>query len=134
MEPVQHDVSTRIAALDNRVRHLEVMTGEIRVKVENMAQNMAENMATKADVAMLVAQMAKLEAKVSDQLEQQLRLVLITLAGSLIAGVTIMTFVLNYATPSRQAANAGQPIIITLPAGSTVGSPPGNSYRPPQHD
>lgn len=130
MEPVLHDVSARIDALDNRVRHLEVMTGEIRVKVENMA----ENMATKADIAMVMAQMAKLEAKVSHQLEQQLRLVLITLAGSLIAGVTIMTVVLNYAAPPRQAVNAGQPIIITVLTGSTVGSPPGNSYRPPQHD
>lgn len=41
-----------------------------------------------------------------------------TLAGSLIAGNTIMTFVLNYASPLRQAAfqPPPQPIIITVPS------------------
>ncbi len=44
---------------------------------------------------MLMAEMAQQKAYVSDRLEQHLRLVLVTLAGSLVAGITIMTFVLN---------------------------------------
>jgi hypothetical protein len=41
-----------------------------------------------------------------------------TQAGSLSAGITIMTFVLNYASPPRQAAfqPPPQPIIITVPS------------------
>lgn len=118
MEPVPNDVPARIDSLENRVRHLEVITGEIRAKVDSMADNMATNMATKADIAMLMAEMAKQKAYVSDRLEQHLRLVLVTLAGSLIAGITIMTFVLNYATPPRQTAfqPPPQPIIITVPS------------------
>jgi hypothetical protein len=114
MEPVQNDVPARIDSLENRVRHLEVITGEIRAKVDSMA----DNMATKADIAMLMAEMAQQKAYVSDRLEQHLRLVLVTLAGSLIAGITIMTFVLNYASPPRQAAfqPPPQPIIITVPS------------------
>ena len=114
MEPVQNDVPARIDSLENRVRHLEVITGEIRAKVESMA----DNMATKADIAMLMAEMAQQKAYVSDRLEQHLRLVLVTLAGSLIAGITIMTFVLNYASPPRQTAfePLPQPIIITVPS------------------
>jgi len=114
MEPVQNDVPARIDSLENRVRHLEVITGEIRAKVDSMA----DNMATKADIAMLMAEMAQQKAYVSDRLEQHLRLVLVTLAGSLIAGITIMTFVLNYASPPRQAAYQPppQPIIITVPS------------------
>lgn len=130
METVQNDVPRRIDALENRVRHLEVITGEIRVKVDTMA----ENMATKADIAMLMAEMAKQKAYVSDRLEQHLRLVLVTLAGSLIAGVTIMTFVLNYASPPRGTATPTAPIIITVPAGSVVASPAGNSYEKRPHD
>ena len=34
MEPVPNDVPTRIDSLENRVRHLEVITGEIRTKVD----------------------------------------------------------------------------------------------------
>lgn len=118
MEPVQNDVPARIDSLENRVRHLEVITGEIRAKVDSMAENMATNMATKADISMLMAEMAQQRAYVSDRLEQHLRLVLVTLAGSLIAGITIMTFVLNYASPPRQAAfqPPPQPIIITVPS------------------
>lgn len=114
MEPVQNDVPARIDSLENRVRHLEVITGEIRAKVESMA----DNMATKADIAMLMAEMAQQKAYVSDRLEQHLRLVLVTLAGSLIAGISIMTFVLNYASPPRQTAfqPPPQPIIITVPS------------------
>lgn len=113
MEAVPNDVPARIDSLENRVRHLEVITGEIRAKVDSMA----DNMATKADIAMLMAEMAQQKAYVSDRLEQHLRLVLVTLAGSLIAGITIMTFVLNYATPPRQNAfqPPPQPIIITVP-------------------
>ncbi len=114
MEPVQNDVPARIDSLENRVHHLEVITGEIRAKVDSMA----DNMATKADIAMLMAEMAQQKAYVSDRLEQHLRLVLVTLAGSLIAGITIMTFVLNYASPPRQVAfqPPPQPIIITVPS------------------
>lgn len=116
METVPNDVPARIDSLENRVRHLEVITGEIRTKVDAMADNMATNMATKADIAMIMAEIANQKAYVSDRLEQHLRLVLVTLAGTFIAGITIMTFVLNYATPPRpQAAAQPQPIIITLP-------------------
>ncbi len=116
METNGNDVPARIDSLENRVRHLEVMTGEIRTKVDSVAHDMANNMATKADVAMLMAEMAQQKAYVSDRLEQHLRLVLVTLAGSLIAGITIMTFVLNYATPPRPPAVQPQPIIITVPS------------------
>ena len=119
MQSTTNDVPARIDSLENRVRHLEVITGEIRAKLDSMAGNIADNMATKADIAMLMSEMAKQKAHVSDRLEQHLRLVLVTLAGSLIAGVTIMTFVLNYATPPRpstlQVVPQPQPIIITVP-------------------
>jgi hypothetical protein len=115
MENVPNDVPARIDSLENRVRHLEVITGEIRTKVDSMA----DNMATKADIAMLMAEMAQQKAYVSHRLEQHLRLVLVTLAGTFIAGITIMTFVLNYAAPPRtpalQPAAQPQPIIITVP-------------------
>lgn len=120
METARNDVPARIDSLENRVRHLEIITGEIRTKVDSMAQNIATNMATKADIAMIMAEIAQQKAYVSDRLEQSLRIVLVTLAGSLIAGITIMTFVLNYATPPRHstAAPPPQPIIITVPARS----------------
>lgn len=116
MENLPKAVPARIDSLENRVGHLEVMTGEIRAKVDSMAENIAANMATKADIAMIMAEMANQKAHVSDRLEQHLRLVLVTLAGSLIAGITIMTFVLNYASPPRSPAYQTQPIIITVPA------------------
>jgi hypothetical protein len=116
METARNDVPARIDSLENRVRHLEIITGEIRTKVDSMAQNMA----TKADIAMIMAEIAQQKAYVSDRLEQSLRIVLVTLAGSLIAGISIMTFVLNYATPPRPSTAVPplQPIIITVPARS----------------
>lgn len=134
MEPVKNKMPARIDSLENRVGHLEVMTGEIRTKLESMSENMANSMATKADIAMLMAELAKQKTYVADRLEQHLRLVLVTLAGSLIAGVTIMTFVLNYASPPRTTMNPGQPVIITIPSGSVVGPPPGSSHERRPHD
>lgn len=115
MEKQTSDTAERIGSLENRVSHLEVMTGEIRTKLESMAENVSTNMATKADIAMLMTEMAKQKAYVSERLEQHLRMVLVTLAGTLIAGVTIMTFVLNFAAPPRGAAAPTAPVIIPSP-------------------
>ncbi len=74
------------------------------VRIETQLENIEGTMSTKAEMHDMTAQMIKW--------------VVGTAIGLGVAGITVMTFVLNNASPKTPPAPQ-QPIVITIPAQST---------------
>lgn len=79
--------------------------GERLVRIETKLENISGSMATKAEMHDMTAQMVKW--------------IVGTAVGLAAAGITVMTFVLNNATPKAQTAQQA-PIIITVPSPAPV--------------
>jgi hypothetical protein len=76
--------------------------GERLVRIETKMESIEGAMATKAELHDMTAQMIKW--------------IVGTAIGLGVAGITVMTFVLNNAAPKAAIAPAQQPIIINIPA------------------
>ena len=92
------DIETKLVGLDQFV----VETRERLAKIETRLDHIEANMATKADLANLSATMIKW--------------IVGMVTGAGLAAITVMTFVLNNAVPTRSVPTATlAPIVIQLP-------------------
>jgi len=94
------DIETRLGKLED----FAVETRERLTRIETRLDHMSEHMATKADLAELTGTMIKWIVGIA--------------FGMSAAGITVMTFVLNNATPKAAPLPppAPQPIVIQLPS------------------
>lgn len=91
------DTETRVDKLENVV----VEARERLTRIETRLDHIEANMVTKADLAEFSGTMIKW--------------MIGTASGMSIAGITVMTFVLNNAVPKAAAQSPPAPIIIQLP-------------------
>lgn len=89
------------------------------IKLEDFAKDTGERLSAIGE--RLVRIETKLEtvatkAELHDMTAQMIKWIVGTAIGLGVAGITVMTFVLNNAAPKAPAAPAQQPIIINIPA------------------
>ena len=94
--------------MEARVMKLEDFAQDTRDRLTRIETRL-DNTATKADVA-------ELRAEISDTKADLVKWIVGTAIGLGVAGITVMTFVLNNAAPKASIAPAQQPIIINIPA------------------
>ena len=94
--------------MEARIAKLEDSATETRDRLVRIETRL-DNTATKADVA-------ELRAEISDTKADLVKWIVGTAIGLGVAGITVMTFVLNNAAPKTPAAPQQQPIIINIPS------------------
>jgi hypothetical protein len=80
-------------------------------------------LATKSDIEGTKASIAEMRAEVAKGFADQTKWIVGTGIVGMVAFVTIMTFVLNNATPKAPAAAAQPPIIINVPGAAAAPAP-----------
>lgn len=94
--------------MEARIAQLEAFAVEARERLARIEARL-EQTATKADL--------------HEQSATMIKWIVGTVSGLGIAGITVMTFVLNNAVPKAPPAPAPQPVIIQLPAPAAPAAP-----------
>lgn len=101
-----------IDLMEARVLKLEDFAQDTRDRLTRIETRL-DNTATKADVA-------ELRAEIADTKADLVKWIVGTAIGLGVAGITVMTFVLNNATPKNPVAPTQPPIIINIPSQAPV--------------